>query len=653
MMRFFRRRRLVRARHLALSPMLAAALPAAAQQPDTTRLAPVVVTASRTDVAQHTSPSATTVVTGEALRARGITTVAAALREVTGVTVAQTSSRGSQTSLFLRGGEADYLQVMIDGVTVNEPGGAFSFATLALDDVERIEVVRGPASVLYGSSAVTGVIQIFTRGATPRSTSDLLFRSGGGGLLDVEASMGRGSARRASWWVGAGHHRSDGVHDLNNDWRSSTVTGRFNVMPFTTTAATVTARYSDARYDYPTEYYGAPLDSNSHTTDRRLTLGLNLLHSFGPNIDLRVGAGLNRALNITNDPLDQRTEGFDDGSPTPFENRSMRRSADVQLDLRLIPRSTLTLGGEYDQQELGSPGGDPGMDGMLERWTRAAFAQLAGDLGGLVSYSLGGRLDDNERFGAFETFRAGLGVKVTASTSLRTSAGTAFKEPQFIEITGGGFALPNPSLRPERSRSWEVGIEQRFIGERVALAATYFDQAFLDMIVYAPVPPSQGYSAQYRNAQAADARGWELEARAATARGVAVRANLTDIDAGFRATAVAPAAPLPRRASRSSAVVVTVPVGGRLLITGDHTHTGPRHDVRFFPVAPFSQAERLPSYDLVGIGATYRLPVRAAFDVELLARIDNATDEHYEAVAGFATERRTASLGLRMEFGRR
>lgn len=633
----------------ALILSLGAASPAVAQEPaDTTRLAPVIVTASRTSAAQRTSTAATTVLRGDALRARGIATLGAALREVPGMTIAQTAGRGSQTSLFLRGGEADYVQVIVDGVTVNEPGGALNLATIPLDDVERIEVVRGPTSVLYGANAVTGVIQVFTRAAGGGGSADALLRGGSRGLVDVEAGIGARASPRAAWRIAGGYHHSDGVHDLNNDARMSTVSGRVRIIPFGAGVLDLSARYADARYDYPTEYYGAPLDSNSYTTDRRLTTGAELVHALRSDIDLRVSLGMSRLQNITNDPLDDRTDGFDDGSVLPFESRSLRRSAGAQLDFGVVPNGTLTLGAAFDWQELESAGEHPGIEPLLARWSRGVFGQLTGDAGSRLSYSLGGRVEDNERFGSLHSVRAGVGIQLTSSTSVRASAGTAFKEPQFLEVTGGGFALPNPSLRPERSRNWEAGVEQRFLRDRIALAATRFDQRFTDMILYVDMPVSNGYAAQYRNAQAAAAAGWEYEARVATAGGLALRANHAVLDGEFRASATSTSTPLPRRASRTTAVSLTVPVGRRLLLIADHTHTGSRHDVRFFPAEPFSRAEVLPSYDLLAIGATWARPARGPLGVELTMRVENLLDERYEAVAGFASERRTGSVGVRL-----
>ncbi|HYS21967.1 MAG TPA: TonB-dependent receptor plug domain-containing protein, partial [Gemmatimonadales bacterium] len=132
---------------------------------DTVTVTPIVVTATRLPTPAEAVAPTVTVLQGDALRAQGLVSIADALRAVPGAAVVAAGPFGAQTSLFLRGGESDYVKVLLDGVPVNQPGGAFDWANLTLDNVDRIEVLRGPASVLYGSDAVTGVVQIFTRGA--------------------------------------------------------------------------------------------------------------------------------------------------------------------------------------------------------------------------------------------------------------------------------------------------------------------------------------------------------------------------------------------------------------------------------------------------------------------------------------------------------
>src|SRR5207302_327774 len=163
------------------------------QQPqDTVVLKPVVVTATRVPVAADLIASAVTVLRGSDLVAQGIRTVADALQTVPGAHVAETGSYGGQTSLFMRGGESDYVKVLLDGVPLNQAGGGIDLANITTDNVERIEIVRGPVSVLYGSDAMTGVVQIFTRAGQGAEAARLGAEAHGGtygstqGALDIE-----------------------------------------------------------------------------------------------------------------------------------------------------------------------------------------------------------------------------------------------------------------------------------------------------------------------------------------------------------------------------------------------------------------------------------------------------------------------------------
>src|SRR5438552_11185099 len=136
-----------------------------AQATDTAKLRTVVVSASKVPRPAATLSQAVTVLSGDDLRARGVTRLSDALREVPGASLVQSGSYGAVTSLFLRGGESRYTKVLIDGVPVNAPGGFFDFSHLTTDNIDRIEIVRGPASVLYGADAVTGIVQIFAQRA--------------------------------------------------------------------------------------------------------------------------------------------------------------------------------------------------------------------------------------------------------------------------------------------------------------------------------------------------------------------------------------------------------------------------------------------------------------------------------------------------------
>ena len=199
-------------RRLPLTGLLAfiAAGQLRAQVPDTTVLDPVVVTATKINTPRSSVVSTISVVEAEALRAQGVQRVADALRMIPGLSVTESGSFGSATSMFSRGGESDYLKVLIDGVAQNSPGGAYDFADLTLTNVERVELVRGPASVLYGSDAMTGVLQVFTKKGTGKPRLQAGVRGGTYGSLEIDANAVGGS-ERLGFSAGAMQSATDGT----------------------------------------------------------------------------------------------------------------------------------------------------------------------------------------------------------------------------------------------------------------------------------------------------------------------------------------------------------------------------------------------------------------------------------------------------------
>src|SRR2546428_980075 len=275
---------------LSLFPLgLASLVPAvvAAQHPaDTVRLEPVVVTATRLPTRAGAVPEAMTVLSGAAPRDAGVTGVFDALREVPGAAVFQTGSFGGQTSLFLRGGQSNYVKVLVDGVPLNQPGGSYDFANLTTDNVDRIEVLRGPASVLYGSDAVTGVVQIFTRRGTGPRQGDLSFQRGTYGTQGFAAGVAGASAGRGvTYSVGASRFASDGMYAFNNRYHNTGFSSLLPATPDTRTDATFSLRYDDNAYRFPTNGAGVPVDRNQFTYGSGPTIGLDLGRRFTPRFE--------------------------------------------------------------------------------------------------------------------------------------------------------------------------------------------------------------------------------------------------------------------------------------------------------------------------------------------------------------------------------
>ncbi len=611
---------------------------------DTTHLQPLVITATRVPVAQTAPTTAVTVISGAELRDRGITSVADALRLVPGAAIAPSGSFGGTTSLFLRGGERDYVRVLVDGVVINQPGGEVDFAHLTTDNIERIEIVRGPTSVLYGSDAVSGVVQIFTRRGGGATTVDASARAGTWRTREGDLTAW-GSRGRAGWSLGGGLRRTDGLFPFNSEYRNDVLSGSLRLDPDVRTDVHLTGRASDARFNYPTDFSGAPVDSNAFRTERQLVLGLDAGRYLSEVLEARILLGVTEA-DLRND---DRPDGDNTGGYIS-RNEIAQRSADARLNLRVSPAAVLTTGFEYRQQRDRNESASI-FEGETyaeeptapRRFNRAAYVQALGDLVERVSYSLGARYDDNANFGEFFTYRVAGGVRMLENTYARASLGTAFKEPTIFENYGGGFVRGNPKLDPERSRSWEAGFEQRLLGGGLTLAATWFHQRFRDRIEFV----MEDGVATYANVGSARAEGLELELRARPVAGVNVTGSFTALGARLLQADGRAGEQLLRRPRSSATLAADYRPGTGGGLGAVLTRVGERRDMNFsaFPAEPVA----LGSYTRVDAHGDVQLFQRpGAYALSATGRVENLLDEEYQTVYGFRTPGRTVLLGMRL-----
>src|SRR2546426_151992 len=260
---------------------------------DTVKLNPVVVTATRIPPRAADLPVAVTVNSGVQLREQGIRSVAEALRTVPGASVVTTNAYGSQPSLFLRGGESDYVKVLIDGVPQNAPGGAYDFANLTADNVDRIEGWRGPVSLLSGSDAVTGVVQVYTRDGRGAAHGSVGVGGGTYGSRAVDATVA-GGAERAGYAFSVSRFASDGVYPVDNQYRNAVLSGRVRLRPDDRTDAALSLRYGDALYHFPTDGGGNLVSNNQHQLDRGPSLGLDVGRVVSARVEGRFTAAWRR-----------------------------------------------------------------------------------------------------------------------------------------------------------------------------------------------------------------------------------------------------------------------------------------------------------------------------------------------------------------------
>lgn len=620
-----------------------------AQEPrDTVQLPELVVTATRLPMPLAATTAAVTVISGDELRSHGIATVSDALRTVNGSAVVETGPLGSATSLFLRGGESNMVRVLLDGVPLNAPGGAVDLSNLSTADVERIEIVRGPASVLYGSDAVAGVVQIFTRGgAGARWEAGARGGSFGSRSADVRLATG-GAVADAS--LSASHLSTDGIYAFNNAYRDDVVAASAGLVPGGRTTARLTVRYTNALYHYPTDGSGNVVYHDQFQTGSGVVASLDAGRYLAPRLETRLLLGLaentGRQDQEPNGPAD--TLGY---YAFWSIDRVSRRSADLRLNWHLAPATVLTGGAALEteaerssnlsQSQYGPSAGSL----IVSRWNRAYYGQAVADAGTHVSVTAGLRLEDNEAFGTFVTYRGGVAWHA-GGTKVRAAIGTAFKEPGFLDNDGTGYVTGNPDLKPERSRSWDVGLEQQ-VG-RVALSATWFDQRFRDLIQYTFAPPTPT-APNYYNVAAANAYGLELEARASALPSLEVTARYTythtaSADSGFDGATFAQGRRLIRRPTNAASLDLAYGFGARGSASVAAQYVGDRDDEDFssFPTTRVT----LPSYVRVDLAGEWALLERPGHRLAATLKVENLFDRHYEQVLRFPARRRALFVGL-------
>lgn len=658
-------------RTLATCLAVGAAIPSpcrAQSPPDTFRLGTLVVTATRLPAPRTAVPAAVTVIDGEALRATGIQWAADALRQVPGLSVVRNGSTGALTSVFMRGGESDHVMVLVDGVPANDPGGAIDFSNIATADIERIEVVRGPVSVLYGSDAATGVIQIFTKRRTGRprleaSLSRGVSRRVGTGAEGsftsdrVSAGVSGGSAP-VDYGLTASYSGSDGAYAFNNAYSNRAFSGRLGVRRSGRTEAVFTGRYTEGVFHFPTDGAGRLIDRNQNRTSESTSFGLVLGHAVSDAVEAKI-----EMTSRTGDYLlDDGPDGVADTTGAyalRVSDRLVRRGADLRLNIRPAGRSTVTVGAAFERQSAVNETASESSFGPFEstsdngRSNRSAYVQIVTPARPDLTLTAGGRLDANSRFGTFRTYRIGLNWRPAADLAVRAATGTGFKEPTFFENYAEGFVRGDPSLEPEQTRNLELGVERVLLEQRLTVSATAFSQRFRNLIQFTSTPPSPA-GPNYFNVGRAMASGLELELRFAAAAGLSgslswdyLRTEV--VDGGFGTDpSFTEGSPLLRRPRHRLSVAAGYATP-RWHLHATINRVGSRADLDFSDPDDFDgRRTTLPAYATVDLAAgytLYRAGGRGSLDV--VVRADNLLDERYEEVHDFPALRRAIHVGLR------
>jgi vitamin B12 transporter len=310
--------------------------------------------------------------------------------------------------------------------------------------------------------------------------------------------------------------------------------------------------------------------------------------------------------------------------------------------------ASVALGGMLERQHQASPNAD--------RRNSATYVEMLHS-GGRTTATAGARLDHSSTYGDFGTYRVSLSQVVAGALRVRGSVGTAFREPSFFESFDTPFSVANLALRPERTTSWETGVEGALARERLTMGVTYFHQRFVDLVDYRFSPSGS----TYENIARARAAGAEVELRVVLPAAATADASYTFLDSkvlrsGFNPSPLATlheGGPLLRRPTRSGSAGLSLPFAGGAALGARATYVGTREDRRFHGAPTFeTDAVALNPYTKIDLAGTlpFALFLPTLHAVTASLRLDNAFGARYESVAGYATPGRTILAGLRADF---
>ncbi|MBT5876165.1 MAG: TonB-dependent receptor, partial [Candidatus Latescibacteria bacterium] len=454
----------------------------------------VVVTATRTEVSVKELGSSITVISATDIDRSQQTTVLDALRSAPGLDIVQSGGAGKLTSLFLRGSDAGHTLVLIDGVEMNDPvsvGRTYNFSDLPVDNIDRIEVLRGPQSTLYGSDAIGGVVNIVTRRGTGRPSMRLSTMGGSLGTLRGYGRVAGGTSQYhysmgLSWLnVGGISAASETKGNTEPDsHRNATVSGRVGFTPNDRLGLDLVFRSIDTASDIDNGGGVGQDDPNNRQDSRQIFVR--------PEVSLKLwdrrwlqtfGYAFSDHDRQNKNPTDASHPV--DSSESTFKGRI--HQLHWQNTLHFHENSTLTFGAETEEEQGNSTFRSDGAFGPFESIFAAQAARITGyyiqnqfQYQNMVFLTAGARLDDHSIYGNQGTYRVAPAVFVAKTgTRLKGSYGTGFKAPSLFQLYS---SFGNPTLQPGESKGWDAGIEQYGWHERVGFGATYFRNDFTNLI---------------------------------------------------------------------------------------------------------------------------------------------------------------------------
>ncbi|MCK4618939.1 MAG: TonB-dependent receptor [Desulfobacterales bacterium] len=590
----------------------------------------VVVTATKIPTPTEKVGSSTTVITAKDIEAKGYTTVKEVLKGTLGLDVVSSGGPGQMTSVFLRGANSYHTLVLIDGIKVNDPTGmnrGFNYANLTVDNIERIEILRGPQSTLYGADAMGGVINIITKKGEDKPKFYMGSEGGSYKTWKEFAGASMGSERfNAS--LSLSHNSSDGFSAFDDGkeddkWENTAGSIRIGFNLSEDTDLNFTTRFYKGRThldyssedveDYHVEEQNAFYRFQAHTTllddlwEHTLTYGYN-----------------NYSRDYHNDPA--LWTGIHD-----YGYDGKKHEISWQNNFYLHETNTLTLGLEYEKEEM-----DDHEDLDESAYTNSFFVHDQVKLGGFSFTTIGMRYDDHEEAGSKTTFRITQAFLLKdLGTKFKGSYGTGFRAPSLNELyyvnPWGGFG-GNPDLDPEKSKGWDIGVEQSLFNNWINIGITYFYNAFDDLIVW-----DNGYN----NVDEAKTKGVESFIKITPFDDLSLKLNYT-----YTNTEDNDGKRLLRRPLNKVGFNTCYRFLKRGTANFDVLYVGERDDSYWDSMTFTTKDVVLDDYILVNLSGSFDISKY----LQIFARIENLFGEKYNEAYGYGTPASSVYGGLKVTF---
>lgn len=612
----------------------------------------VVVTATRVETPMEEIASSVTVISSLEIERKQKTHVLEVLRGVPGLNVVQTGGTGRQTSIFIRGANSEHTLVMIDGVEVNDPispGRSFDFAHLAVDNIERIEVLRGPQSTLYGSDAIGGVINIITKKGEGKPK--FFLSAEGGSFTTFRETAGlSGGNKWINYSLGLSRYDTKGISAASkkngnyekDGYDNTSLSTRLGFTPIENLNIDFLLRYINAESEIDTWVYnvGVVDDPNYiQKLEQFLFKTQAELSLFDKRWNQRLGLAVNDHDRYNKNKKDPQ-------HPFDFEQGSyygQLTKFDWQHHLKLHKTNALTFGFEFEREQGKSKYyweslWGPGQSIFPEKTAnmKGYYIQDEIKLWDRLFGTLGIRVDDHSGFGTETTYRIAPAYLIKEiGTKIKGTFGTGFKAPSLYQLFAPATLwgpIGNKNLKPEKSKGWDMGVEQSLFRDKVTLGATVFRNDFDDLIQF-------DFAKGYINIAKAKTEGAELFAAVKPIEDLTIRLNYTHMDTEDKKTDL----DLLRRPKNKFGLDLNY----HFLKKGNANlgviYVGKRDDLD--PIT-FSRRIKLDGYTLVNLAASYDITK----NFQIFGRVENLFNKEYEEVKGYGTPGLSLFGGIKINF---